>query len=306
MLPSAKWDTYHTHLKALGRRQAASQPHLALFLEELQLVDGSGQTLTYDGKEYFRLAFILRDEPAAAALVKSRLLQHPIVVLICQVFHGRGPVSREQLEDLLRHEELLNPTASAGERVSAGQLLSILNRFGVVRYSTKTGKFSVLERVKTNGDALPTRVFLPPDTPFSNVQRMRELLGQASGRTIWLDKHFDRKAFPLIADAIDGQLVPQFLIVSGPYNVDDTAKTEFRLLKKELALKGITLTWAVVPRDKLRDLHDRWLISASRAYNVPPVNSIYAAQAAEISESADSAQAEQFALAIAARGAEVD
>jgi len=301
MLPTALWDIYENILRSLGRNEALSaqwREHLP-FLMELGFVNGDG-ALSETGRVYFRQRWVLGEIEAAAGQVKQALLGHPMTVLVCQVFHGRGKITRQQLDDLVCEQGLC-----AGKE-AIGRFLSILNRFRIVSYSTKAGSFSGLEPVPpvaSRGRA--SSVFLSPQTPFTNVQRFRELLGSARGEVIWLDKHFDRKAFPLIADCVDGERISAVTLVSSDVNCSPAARTEFSLLRDELAVKGVNLRWLVLRRSDMRDVHDRWLICDDWVYNLPPVNSLFGGQAADLMEIEDAAGRRSFALEIGSRGSEV-
>lgn len=301
MLPAALWDVHEAVLRSLGRKEALTRDGADClpFLAELGLVDTDG-LLTDSGRTYFYHRWVLDELEVAKDLMKQVLLRHPVIVLVCQVFHGRGSIARQQLDDLLCEQGIHQ------DGKAVGRLLSILNRFRIACYSKKTGAFTVLEAVPAAASRpRPSSVFLSPRTPFTNVQRLRELLGTARGEVIWLDKHFDRKAFPLIAESLDGERVTAVTLVSSDHNLNPAARTELHLLRKELAVKGVDLHWIIVGRQDLRDVHDRWVVCDDWAYNVPPVNSIFSAQAAEVMESTDVAGRREFALAVAARGSEV-
>lgn len=46
-----------------------------------------------------------------------------------------------------------------------------------------------------------------------------------------------------------------------------------------MAIKGIRVEWRI---DPTREWHDRWLVDADKAFNLPPVNSLFANQYSEI------------------------
>jgi hypothetical protein len=299
VLPAALWDVHESVLRCLGRAEPLTPQRRDClgFLAELGLVDGDG-ALTDTGRAYFHHRWVLHDEEAANGLMREALLRHPVTLLVCQVFHGRGKITRQQLDDLLCEQGI------CADARAVGRLLSVLNTFRIVCYSKKTRALTVLEPAAAAASRRrPSSLFVSPRTPFTNVERLRELVGTAKGHLVWLDKHLDKKVFPVLAESLDGDRVAEVTLVSSDYNLNSSAQTDFDLLRQELAAKGISLRWIIVRRQDMRDVHDRWLICDDWAYNVPPVNSIFGAQAAELIETEDVAGRRQLALQVASRGA---
>jgi hypothetical protein len=275
------WPGYDLVIRNLGGDSSYPQPTPGdiEFLTIIGLAQ-DGERLSNLGREYFRARWIFADNQRADEILRSALLTHPVVILLCQVFHGRGAVRRSQLCDLLTAE-----TIPASEE-EIGRLLLILSQFTLITYNKQKNTF-VVHITPQKPTQPPVTAFLAPQTPFSNVQRFKEVLDTAQGELIWLDKHFDRKAFPLLADVADGTKLTKVVIISGDYNLNDAAKLDFSLLQRELSERGVELEWLMVEKVNLRDVHDRWLVSDNWAYNIPPVNSIFGGQAAEVSQSND-------------------
>ena len=59
----------------------------------------------------------------------------------------------------------------------------------------------------------------------------------------------------------------------------------YQALKQELLAKKIQLEWRFVDSTVVRDTHDRWIIGASSARNVPDVGTIMSGNKSEISAS---------------------
>lgn len=305
--PCVPWDRYDEAVRLLGRREelpSALAPSVP-FLETLGFVEAARGCphLSDKGDAYFHSRHVIGEANDAARMVKESLLNLPTTRQLCQVFGGRGAVTRGQVENLLYRHQVMPPDQPPS---ALGTYLDLLNRFGVVSYSKKHGTVRILEAgTELDRQSLPRQVFLEPETPYSNVRRVRELLSACEGEVYWVDKHFDRKGLMLIADALDCTTVPAFTIVSSGANVDKSAEADLGLLRAELAAKGTTLRWIVVDHSQMRDVHDRWVVCDRWAYNLPPVNSIFGAQAAEIIASDAPDKIRQIVRRLVVRGQEL-
>jgi hypothetical protein len=64
------------------------------------------------------------------------------------------------------------------------------------------------------------------------------------------------------------------------------ALRQYRDLRSELAARSVELSWRTIDHTRIRDTHDRWIIGADSARNVPNVNAIYTGQFSELNSSA--------------------
>lgn len=65
---------------------------------------------------------------------------------------------------------------------------------------------------------------------------------------------------------------------------------QYRDLRAELAGRSVDLQWRVIDSTQIRDTHDRWVIGADTARNVPNVNAIYTGQHSEMHASPSRAE----------------
>lgn len=62
------------------------------------------------------------------------------------------------------------------------------------------------------------------------------------------------------------------------------ARRDFTRLRQELRSTGIEAEWRLYD---LYEGHDRWIITESACYNVPPVNTLFAGQWSQVTQVGD-------------------
>lgn len=246
------------------------------FLLEADFVEEVQKSLTECGKAYFEAMYIYKDVKAAEYLVRHKILCNPIVNLVGQVFFGRGKISIEQLQNLFAYHNVSTQEVEYSEVIS---FLTLLNKYGIVVYDKKNKSFSVKE--PTNTDELITQYYVNPSTPFSNIYNMRRILRASKGKVFWIDKHFRKEGFEIILDGLASDGVDAVTIVSGMDNCTQSAKADYNALKAELNERDIELTWRII-NDTTFKWHDRWLVSDTTCYNIPPVLAIIRGQRSDI------------------------
>lgn len=236
--------------------------------------------LTPTGKELYKALFVTRRYETAHQILQSVAANEPVITLFVHTFFGQDKVRLEQLRDLLRLER----TEGADYDTNLHDFLELLEGFGIVECDKRWWTFRVLTDLPFVGQGLPSgqAFLLSPKTPFSNRQRIKDILAQLSGHIYWLDKHFRKEALAWLIDAIDGTRADRVTIVSGVDNVNRSALADYRDAVKELRHDGVVLEWKVIPKEQAHVLHDRWIWDETQAFNVPPVGSILANQFAEI------------------------
>jgi len=246
------------------------------FLSDIGFIDNSNHSLTEDGKAYFELKFILKDEYNAFFAIKQKLLLNPIVNLIGQVFYGRGKISIEQLRILLNYHKIADWEIDSKEIIS---LLIFLNKYQVLTYDKKNRVFCLKDPI--NLETPIKQYFVNPTTPFSNIYNVRKVIRACAGDIFWVDKHFRKEGLEIILDGLAHENVNSFTIISGPENSTASAKSDFESLKNELQSRSIALNWRIVSDTSFK-WHDRWIVSQDLCYNIPPVLSIIRGQRADI------------------------
>jgi hypothetical protein len=251
---------------ALGRANA-EQLHLA---EALGFA--SEGRLTPSG-EYVEDAYFIRQQAEdAAAHIGAGYRRLPVVQAMIQGFHGRGPVPVTGVMHFLRRHGLASET---DDLKALRGVLKTLNELGIISYSNKHQQIRVLvPLVVDDEDAIPSVRVVEPDRPYSNVKHLREILRGCQGYIYWAEPHLDRKVLEPLVEEADSQAVSTIRILSGPANASPKLVKDFTRFAAEMASLGIEAEWRVVPKDRL-DWHDRFILTRGRAWNVPPLNTLY-------------------------------
>lgn len=235
-------------------------------------------SLTPRGKEYYAQKFVKNNAIEASKVLSDALKLHPAVILISQVLSGNKNIKRINIYNLLKHH---NFHFDFQKDVELNNFLGILKLGGIVLYNKNTRDVKVLWQQDI--EKISAHQFISPETPFSNIKRLQEIIKSLKGAAYWIDKHFDKKAFEILADSLDASKMSNFVIISGDQNKTQSAVNEFSRLKTELHNKGINLEWKIISdQSTLSSFHDRWLCDSSVAWNIPPVNSILKGQESEM------------------------
>ena len=258
-----------------------------LYMEEYKYVSEDG-FLSDRGKQFYYLRNILADIDSSAAMIKNDLLNNSLVNLMFQVFLGRGKINLPQLCNLFNFHNI-SSTALTDKDLTG--FLILLNKYSIVTYDKKN-------RVFTMNDCLPQQhdyqeYYVEPATPYSNIYNMRKSIRTCRGDIFWIDKHFRKEGLELILDGLSPGGVTSITIISGLDNLTDSAKNDYHNLKIELANRDILLSWRTI-KNKDFKWHDRWIISDSTSYNIPPVLALIRGQRSEIIQIKDAIDVTPF------------
>src|SRR3990167_976132 len=234
--------------------------------------------LTSRGKEYYIQMFIKNNEVEAKKILSEALKLHPAIILISQILSGSKNIKRINIYNLLRHH---NFDFDFPKEVELNNFLEILKFGNIISYNKNTRDVKVLWQQEA--ESLSAHQFISPDTPFSNIKRLKDIIKSLKGTVYWIDKHFDKKAFDILVDSVDASKISNFIIISGEANKTQSAVNEFLKLKGELHNKGTNIEWKIITdQNTLSSFHDRWLCDSKDAWNIPPVNSIFKGQESEM------------------------
>jgi hypothetical protein len=282
MLPDRGWQSYEDALRYVGERRPAARGFdpLLVFLVGLGLLEEDRATMTDRGQAYFNARFITGDAAAADAVLHACVLDLPSATAVAQLLVGVSGADRKRAETVLRSQGFGGVTDRA-----VGSLLKLMDRAGVVDYNPKTAAVRVLDSPATDdGEEVPTSVYVSPATPYGNKVWLRRVLSECEGSIDWLDKHFMPVAFEPLWEAVDGARVSRVRILSLRLKDHEGKSTikKYRDLRAELATRSVDLSWRVIDSTKVRDTHDRWVLGATTARNVPNVGAIYTGQHSEM------------------------
>jgi hypothetical protein len=257
---------------------------LGLELEALGLADGEPRRLTPRGEAVYDSWYGYGERDAAYDALREGYLGVPAVAALMQGLHGRKAVSVEGALLLLARHGL----ADADDATWFRSFLQALNDVGIVAYSRKHQTVRVVAPAPAavedeSEDAKPSVRVIERDRPYSNVRHMRETLRECREHIWWADPHFSRKGLEPLVDEADATRVSEIRILSGPAQVGEKTVKDFEQFQKEMNALGITAEWRVVDNAD-RDWHDRFVVTKGKAWNVPPVNTLYKGDYSEISE----------------------
>jgi hypothetical protein len=231
------------------------------------------------GDEYYKAGFILDDPAQCRQLLMRALLRDPVATCILQELWGHQPVGPEQLLALIKRRRWLPPSASAD---ALGSLLYMLNHVGLIKYSKRDGRITVLYNPHVpEEEGLPENIIIAPEAPYTNIRWLRQILRACRGSIMWFDKHFERQALEPLSEVTDANLVKEVTILSSDDHLAPSV-TDFKRLQQELANKGVVLRWFFKPKAQFQQEHDRWIVGDNLAYNIPPVRSLFKGQLSEL------------------------
>lgn len=250
--------------------------------------------LTPLGKDLYVALFVNNQHEMAVLVLQAMGAKDPVIRLIVRTFTGDPKVRLQQLQDLLRVEKI----QGADYETRLQNFLDLLEGFGIVELERRWWTFRITNTSTVQPTSLDQPRLLSPSSPFSNRQRIKEILAHFSGHIYWVDKHFRREALAWLVEAVDTDQTAQVTIISGTDNVTKQAQDDFKNAAKEFQNRGVAIEWKVIPREHTHILHDRWIWDASKSFNVPAVGSILANQITEILPTTNRPPIDQF-LAVA-------
>jgi hypothetical protein len=269
-----------TGIKRLGTGDRVLDEKVAHVLA-LTGLSADGDGLSQSGLNLYRAAFVVRDDDATDRLLGQALRALLPIQVLAQELGNAPAITEEGAVSLLALHRVVLPSFTAE---AARPTLRWLNNLGVIVYSRKlkTVRFVPDDPGAAKaGEVANLSAMVSPRTPFSNVARFRKVLRIQSGVVTWADQHFGARAFEELVDELDPTKVTELRIISGSAESVLSAKSyrDYVRFQEEMATKGISVEWRV---DPTREWHDRWLVDASKVFNLPPVNSLFANQYSEI------------------------
>lgn len=243
------------------------------------------------GREYFENRFIRDDHGSALAILQKQLESYGPAAALVQSLSGMPSADRRRTESVLRSQGL--DEGLNNRRL--GTLLMLLDTARLIDYSKNAGTLSVLIKPAERPD-VPQSIFVAPETPFGNRAWLRRVIATCESHLWWLDKHFMPGALEVLWESLDGGKVSDVRVLSLklPEHETKAALRAGRNLRLELQHRGISFEWRRIDSGLIRTTHDRWIIGANRAWNVPNVNAILSGQHSEMHEAPHRDEIEQL------------
>lgn len=265
----------------LGR---AVSPGLAVALSELGLASGNYTSLelTPRGDQLYEAWHGYREREVGEGILRDAFQELGVTQALMQGLHGRKPVPVEGVLALLARHRLADSEDPTWFRA----YLQNLNDLRIVAYSRKMQTVRVVASMPATdegGKTAPRVRVIQPDRPYSNLRHLRETLRSCRERIWWVDAHFSRRGLEPLADEADAAHVKEIRILSGPAQVGADAIKDFKRFEAEMVGLGISAEWRVVERPD-QEFHDRFIMTKGKAWNVPPINTLFKGDYSEISE----------------------
>lgn len=286
------WNTCECYIKQIAEdeidlsKPTKKQLDILNFLRAIQMIEKFGIKLTENGKKYYTSKHVQSNNDLSSKVLSECVKQHPATQLICQLLWGRPNIKRSNILSLLKFEKIIN---SKFKEVELRGFLMLLNHTGIIDYSKKYHTIKVLYNPKGIGEPIPNEIFLSPETPYGNVINLKKLIRECKEEIKWFDKNFGVKGLEILYDEVDGNEIKNILILtSNDQNVNSRMKSEYERFEKEMKTRNVkTELRVIVDKNEVVDIHDRWIISKNVCYNLPPVNSIFQNQYAEITKTSN-------------------
>ncbi len=284
MILDVTWRSVEERLQqvAEGAEPNTSKDRADQLLSELGLIDRNG--LTPAGDRLYMAKYVTQDREAAAEALSEVLKHQPVVHALLEALWpaGTAPVSGavNMLKRLTRHPN----------EQDARRWLNVLNQAGLVAYNRNNDKMRILynpaELVPSEEGEERERErahLLSRDTPYGNLMALRELLRAARRSIRWWEQHMPAKVLEVLYKELDGEKVQSVRLLSGPANITQDVKDEFKRFRTEMKKqRGIEIDWRVLTRQEAFEHHDRFFITDGMSRNLPPLNTILAGSTGEI------------------------
>lgn len=278
------WRSVEERLQQIAEGAApnSSKERADRILSDLGLIDRNG--LTAEGDNLYMARYVAQDREAAGEALGDVLKRQPVVYALLGSLWPLGTVATSGAVNLLKR------LTKCQDEQAARRWLNVLNQAGLIAYNRNNPKMRVLfnpaELVSLDEDEERERErahILSRGTPYGNVLALRELLRAARGSIRWWEQHMPPKVLEVLYRELDGEKVKTVCLLSGPANVTEDLKEDFKQFRSEMKKqRGIDVQWRVLTRREAFEHHDRFFITEGMSRNLPPLNTILAGSTGEI------------------------
>ena len=284
MILDVTWGSVEERLQQVGQgaEPNSSKVRQDQILSDLGLIDRNG--LTDLGDRLYMSQFVLQDREAAGQALAEALMRQPIIYALLEAL---GPVGTVAVSGAVN---MLKRLTKHLDDQDARRWLNVLNKAGLIAYNRNNPNIRVLlnpaELLPPDVDEEKERErahLLQPDTPFGNLIALKEMLRAARDSIRWWEQHMPPKVLEVLYKELDGGKVKTVRLLSGPAQISQDVKGEFKRFKAEMKeLRGIDVEWRVLTAQEAREHHDRFFITEGMSRNLPPLNTILQGSTGEI------------------------
>jgi hypothetical protein len=275
------WTTLERTLAAIGEGQKfEARPASQLVQFGLANDSDDDLALSEHGERYYSARFIAHDGARATEALGGAFKGHPVSRGFCEAAWASGGTLPK--EGALR---LLKRLLKSGDEKAASRWLSLLDNSGLIERDGE--QVHVLWNPGSLDDDVGEEAaqahIISPDTPYQNILSLRAVLQGARDWLWWFEVHMPPKALEVLHREIAAGQLTEIRLLSGPAHVNRDLQGDFKRAREEWSRqRSIEAEWRVIDKKLSRDHHDRVLLSAAGAYNVPPINTILKGSTSEI------------------------
>jgi ATP-dependent Lon protease len=146
-------------------------------------------------------------------------------------------------------------------------------------YSPRAGKIST--------ETLPIEEqpgLIRPDDPFKNRMEYQRMIAQCDEFIYWIDKYFSKVGLEYILDSVNPLSVKEIKILTSIKNADEKFRKLFKEFAESMKTRGATAELRVLDPKTEKELHDRWVLSKHKNFNIPSPDIVARGQYSEIKE----------------------
>lgn len=124
---------------------------------------------------------------------------------------------------------------------------------------------------------------ITPETPYSNKQIFWNVIRSCKDFIYWVDKYFSNSGLELLIESLDPQMIKDVKILMSKEKASKRFRKLFKAFKDELERKKVRCELRVIIDSDLKSkIHDRWIISKNKCYNVTSPDVMARGQYSEI------------------------
>jgi hypothetical protein len=249
-------------------------------LSELGLLKAD-DSLNAEGRAFEEAWWVYKEYEAAEVVMKAALLRIPAVQALAQSLHGRGPVPVDGVVHYLASHAYVAPDETKAVRA----LLTVLGSAGIVSDSVKHQTVRITVPIPDDGGPEPKVRVINPDRPYTNLRHLREVLRACRDRIWWAEPHFVAKLLEPLTDEAESGQISEIKILTGAAATEEVlerGRKDFKRFRKEMKALSIDAEWRIM--DGARDKHDRFVVERTRAWNMPPINTLLKGDYSQINE----------------------
>jgi len=123
-----------------------------------------------------------------------------------------------------------------------------------------------------------------PDDPFKNRIEYQRMISSCDEFLYWIDKYFSKAGLEYLLDSVNPLQVKEIKILMSGKNVDDKFRKLFKEFAESMKTRGVTTELRVMDHKVEEDMHDRWVLSKRKNFNIPSPDIVARGQYSEIKE----------------------